>query len=575
MQKAKCYISALVKRASVVPEWPPEVEVTEDEVFCIYGYGPYQKELFHFGFLAAVALACNHLLSVVIAPDVVHRCISPQSATNLSLDDWLHASGENSSSVDECNIYIGPDNATGNFSIVACNHWEYPSHRPKTVVDQGWLVSLSASVYMLGSLLGLIIFGNISDRIGRRPVIILATILVVIAGIGVLAASSFKAFLIFRMLVGAGAIIVYETVLVLTVETVDPSYRCYTCLGYHIGWGFGCVYLGIVGWLLHGWLYIQGFVMVPSVALLRGLASLPESPRWLMATGRFDEAELAVSYAIKKNLPQEMAAQKMWQKLRRDLESVRLFLCLSTPIILSRTLVCLKAYDKSAPYKTASAFDLLRTPKLRSRTLILFYTWFAISFTYYAISLNVGRLAGNVYVSFLLSASVEVPAYLSTLVVLSMYKRKTTQSATLLCSAFACAGAALLREDKSWMAISFTLLGKFMIAAAFSVVSVYSLEIFPTVLRNVGMCYSAIFAKAAAAIAPFVKELGEATQDRVPYVLYVVLCGLSGLLVLLLPETKLAVLPDTVKEAEVSEAQLKRYYGTAQSYQQLEATLLN
>lgn len=101
-----------------------------------------------------------------------------------------------------------------------------------------------------------------------------------------------------------------------------------------------------------------------------------------------------------------------------------------------------------------------------------------------------------------------------------------------------------------WAKITFAMIGKFLITASYGILYVYSAEIYPTVVRNVGMGSSSTIARIGAIIAPFVKELGHATHENVPFGVYGTICILSGLTVLLLPETKDAQLPDTLVEGE-------------------------
>ena len=64
--------------------------------------------------------------------------------------------------------------------------------------------------------------------------------------------------------------------------------------------------------------------------------------------------------------------------------------------------------------------SLFRTgPRLRNRTINLFFNWFVNSGTYYGLSLHAADLGGNPYLNFLLSAAVEIPAYLINIFVMN------------------------------------------------------------------------------------------------------------------------------------------------------------
>ncbi|GFW33440.1 hypothetical protein TNCV_2796071 [Trichonephila clavipes] len=74
-------------------------------------------------------------------------------------------------------------------------------------------------------------------------------------------------------------------------------------------------------------------------------------------------------------------------------------------------------------------------------------------------------------------------------------------------------------------------------------------EIFPTVVRTVGLGAASISGQIGSITAPFVRELGKATHPAIPQVVFGVLAATGGCLVMLLPETNNRRVPDTLTEA--------------------------
>jgi MFS transporter, DHA1 family, multidrug resistance protein len=66
-------------------------------------------------------------------------------------------------------------------------------------------VGLAMSVYLLGLGAALVVYGPLSDRIGRRPIILFGAALLVVASVGCMLATSLPVLLIFRTLQGVGA----------------------------------------------------------------------------------------------------------------------------------------------------------------------------------------------------------------------------------------------------------------------------------------------------------------------------------------------------------------------------------
>lgn len=78
---------------------------------------------------------------------------------------------------------------------------------------------------------------------------------------------------------------------------------------------------------------------------------------------------------------------------------------------------------------------------------------------------------------------------------------------------------------------------------------IYSSELFPTVVRNMGMGVSSMSMRVGSMVAPFVANL-DTTILWLPTLVFGAVPLVAGLIVLLLPETKGRALPDSLKEAQ-------------------------
>ncbi|PRD24071.1 UNVERIFIED_CONTAM: Solute carrier family 22 member 8 [Trichonephila clavipes] len=97
---------------------------------------------------------------------------------------------------------------------------------------------------------------------------------------------------------------------------------------------------------------------------------------------------------------------------------------------------------------------------------------------------------------------------------------------------------------------SLAMAGKFCVTGSFGLLYLYTSEMYPTAVRSVTLGSCSMFARIGSILAPFVHELGKLLHPAVPNVLYGLLALTSGLLALLLPETKGRILPDTLEEGE-------------------------
>jgi MFS family permease len=165
-------------------------------------------------------------------------------------------------------------------------------------------VGFSATIYLLGEVVGALIFGWMSDRMGRRRLFILTLGLYLVAN-GLTALSfTYPVFLVFRFAAGMGIGGEYAAIHSAIDELIPARFRGRVDLAVSGTYWFGAI-LGSLGEyvLLNpnllprdiGWRV--GFFIGPliGVAIWRLRRTLPESPRWQLMHGRAREAERTVA----------------------------------------------------------------------------------------------------------------------------------------------------------------------------------------------------------------------------------------------------------------------------------------
>ncbi len=158
---------------------------------------------------------------------------------------------------------------------------------------KGW----AASSALLGCVIGVSFAGVVSDRFGRRPVLVVAGVLFLVSAIGTAVPDSFSVFVVFRVLggIGVGAASMASPMYLAEVSPAAVRGRMVSVNQFAIISGMLVVYC--VNYLIArqgdpvwnqatGWRWMFGSEAAPAVVFLGLLALVPESPRWLASQGR-------------------------------------------------------------------------------------------------------------------------------------------------------------------------------------------------------------------------------------------------------------------------------------------------
>ncbi len=170
-------------------------------------------------------------------------------------------------------------------------------------------VGFASSIYLVGQVLGALIFGHLTDRSGRKKLFLVTLALYLAATAASGLAPTFGVFLIFRFLAGAGIGGEYSAINSAIDELVPARLRGRIDLAingsYWIGVGAGAL---LTLFLLDpsrvppafGWRIAFGFGSILGLAILFVRRHVPESPRWLLMHGYEAEAEKTMAL-IEKN----------------------------------------------------------------------------------------------------------------------------------------------------------------------------------------------------------------------------------------------------------------------------------
>jgi MFS family permease len=164
-------------------------------------------------------------------------------------------------------------------------------------------ITRAATVYLVGQVVGSLVFGALTDRIGRKKLFIL-TLAVYLVGSGIAGLSNSVWFLyIWRFVAGAGIGGEYSAINATIDELIPSKYRGRVDLIVN-GTYWGGVMIGAIAtiFLLDpaifpiDWGWRIGFFIGPVLGLILIMIRrhIPESPRWMLTHGQGDRAESVV-----------------------------------------------------------------------------------------------------------------------------------------------------------------------------------------------------------------------------------------------------------------------------------------
>jgi SP family galactose:H+ symporter-like MFS transporter len=154
------------------------------------------------------------------------------------------------------------------------------------------------SAVLLGAVVGAASGGRLSDRLGRRSILILAGLMFVAGSLGCMLAPNVATLIGFRLLIGVAIGGASLLVPLYIAELAPASLRGTLVSINQLGIVTGILAAYLIDYALAGsadWRAMFGFGMIPAALLAAGMALMPESPRWLVAHGRRQDAQRVLS----------------------------------------------------------------------------------------------------------------------------------------------------------------------------------------------------------------------------------------------------------------------------------------
>lgn len=168
---------------------------------------------------------------------------------------------------------------------------------------QGWVMSSA----LLGCLIGVVVSGILSDKYGRKFMMLLASLIFALSAFGTGAARTLEVFILFRIISGIGIGIASNISPMYLSEVSPPAVRGKFVAIYQLAIVLGILSAQIANWQIAdpvlpgedmlnswngqtGWRWMLWAPAFPAILYLLLIFILPESPRWLISKASYNKA---------------------------------------------------------------------------------------------------------------------------------------------------------------------------------------------------------------------------------------------------------------------------------------------
>ncbi|XP_046574464.1 organic cation transporter-like protein [Haliotis rubra] len=402
---------------------------------------------------------------------------------------------------------------------------------------------------------GAIVFSALADMYGRKFSAVTAGIISLAVGVGMSFVPQYAAFAAMKMLQAAALMGLSITATSLSLELVPTKQRSTISVVCNGVWSVSIVLYAVfayltrdVSWRIHQLavgLSASYFVFLPWI--------LDESNRWLAAKRKYHLIERNLKKACRINRVDENVIIALFREkvMPHNVQEHHSLLDKDSNRGLDKSanngnIQCERTEEKLI-------LQIFKDRQLLLVSAITWFMWLTDSLTYYGLYLNSTTFHSDKYIGFGLNCITDVLSVIAFWLTVDRFGRKRTCQAFHLIAGLSLIASVLFDNLKGAVpsftvaVTTFSLIGKFAIATSYNIIWLYTPEIFPTNIRNVGIGLASMSARIGGLFAPFTRTVYR-YLPWVPGSVFGTFCVVVTLLVRFLPETNNQELPQTIEE---------------------------
>ncbi|GFN92045.1 solute carrier family 22 member 4 [Plakobranchus ocellatus] len=488
--------------------------------------------------------------NVFIAKNVPHKCAGPPESSGWS--DIFSDTGNLTIVQGKCRLLL-TDNSSVLDSVPCVYGHQYQLPEDASVVSQfdlvcemDWLARLSQTMVIVGQGLGAVLNTFLSDRFGRKTVLVSSSFGLLSCGLAAAYAPNAIVFVVFKFLIGGFQQGVVALATTFILEVLPLEYRATQSWLSGCTWGFGVMLLAPIAFFFKdsSWWSLQRTLSLVSLVGILQLCFMDESLRWLIVNGKTKQAEKVIKRIAKMNKRSEVTILEQFRE--------KLVLRDKNDVENSEDSGKVAVQDGS---QRLSLLDILKVKRLLFNSACLWFCWFTAALSFFTIYLTATSLSGDPYLNFGLTALMELPSNAFFFFCLNrLGRRRCLQTVfAVMGTGVVLAGMFKKLEESNSMFSVFTLLASLTAmcgaSGCFTLVFSYTPEMFPTNLRSQAIGVCSFFSRIGGMLGPFAGWLAEVAVWAPGVTIGICACVVC-LLALFLPETSKRELPQTISDLQ-------------------------